>query len=108
MNHMITAHEKYETVAKIFIMKCFHPTLRITKSCCRAVPDDKFEVQIDPTFTNIGFSISALSVGDIGQNMEKMDNEIFMQPPGRQYLAMQGKQLRRETTNVKVRFCSTL
>ena len=45
-------------------MKCFHRTLRITKSCCRAVPDDKFEVQNDPTCTNIGFSTSALSRGD--------------------------------------------
>ena len=33
--------------------------------------------------------------------MEKRDNEIFMQSPG-------GKQLRRETTSVKVRFGSTL
>ena len=48
----------------MFIMKCFHPTLRITKSCCRAVPDDKFEVQNNPTCTNIGFSTSALFRGD--------------------------------------------
>ena len=45
-------------------MKCFHPTLRITKSCYRAVPDDKFEVQNDPTCTKIGFSTSALPRGD--------------------------------------------
>ena len=48
----------------MFIMKCFYPTLLITKSCCRAVPDDKFEVQIDSTCTIIGFSTSALSRGD--------------------------------------------
>ena len=40
--------------------------------------------------------------------MEKRDNEIFMQSPGHRYLAMQGKQQCRETTSVKVRFCSTL
>ena len=45
-------------------MKCFHPILQNTESCCRAVPDDKFEVQNNPTCANIGFSISALSVGD--------------------------------------------
>ena len=45
----------------MFIIKCFHPTLWITKSCCRAVPDGRFEVQNDPIYTNIGFSISALS-----------------------------------------------
>ena len=33
--------------------------------------------------------------------MEKRDNEILMQSPGRWYLAMQG-----ETTSIKVRFCS--
>ena len=55
--------KKKWTAAKMFIMKCFHPALRITKSCCRAVPDGKFEVQNDPC-TNIGFSISALSRGD--------------------------------------------
>ena len=32
--------------------------------------------------------------------MEKRDNEIFMQSPGRRYLAMPGKQLCRETTSV--------
>ena len=45
--------------------------------------------------------------------MEKRDSEIFMQSPGgpgpgRRYLAMQGKLLRRETTSVKARFASTL
>ena len=40
--------------------------------------------------------------------MEKRDNEISMQSPGRQYFAMPGKQLRRETTSVKVKFDSTL
>ena len=40
--------------------------------------------------------------------MEKRDNEIFMKSPGRRYLAKQGKQLRRKTTSVKVRFGSTL
>ena len=39
----------------MFIMNCFHPTLRITKSFCRAVP---------PTCTNIGFSTGALTRGD--------------------------------------------
>ena len=37
---------------------------QITKSCCRAVPDDRFEVQNNPTCMNIGFSISALSRED--------------------------------------------
>ena len=42
--------------------------------------------------------------------MEKRDNrdEIFMQSPGRRYLAIPGKLLHRETTSVKVRFGSTL
>ena len=40
--------------------------------------------------------------------MEKRDNEIFMQSPGRRYLAMPGKQQRRETTSVNERICSTL
>ena len=48
----------------MFIIKCFHPTLRITKSCCRAVPDDRFEVQNNLTCNNIGFSISAFSRED--------------------------------------------
>ena len=39
--------------------------------------------------------------------MEKRDNEISMQSPGHRYLAMQGKQLRRATTSVKVRFGSS-
>ena len=42
------------------------------------------------------------------QKMEKRDNKIFMLSPGRQYFTMQGQQLRRGTTSVKVRFCSTL
>ena len=40
ISEMITANEKYKakwTVAKI---KYFDPALRITKSCCRAVPDE--------------------------------------------------------------------
>ena len=36
----------------------------LTKSCCRAVPDNRFEVQNDPPCTEIGFSISALSRED--------------------------------------------
>ena len=40
--------------------------------------------------------------------MEKRENEIFMQSPGRRYLAITGKQLRRKTTSVKLRFCSML
>ena len=32
----------------------------MTKSCFRAVPDDRLGVQNDPTCTNIGFSVSAL------------------------------------------------
>ena len=40
--------------------------------------------------------------------MEKRNNEIFMQSPGRQYLVMQGKQLSRETTSVNERISSTL
>ena len=39
--------------------------------------------------------------------MEKRDNEIFMQSPGCRYLAMSGKQLRRETTSVEERISST-
>ena len=40
--------------------------------------------------------------------MEKRDNEIFIQSPGRRYLAMPGKQLRRETTSVNETISSTL
>ena len=40
--------------------------------------------------------------------MEKRDKEIFMQSPGRRYLAKLGKQLRRETTSVNERISSTL
>ena len=57
VSDMITANEKYWaewTAAKIFIMQ-------ITKSCCRAVPDDRFGVQNDPTCTSVGFSLSSLS-----------------------------------------------
>ena len=64
---MITANEKYYakwTAAKLFIIKCFDPTLRITKSCCKAVPDGTFEEENNPTCTKIGFSISALSRED--------------------------------------------
>ena len=58
------ANEKYRaewTAAKILIIKSFDPTLRITKFCCRAVPDDRFGVLNDPTCTNVGFSLSSLS-----------------------------------------------
>ena len=56
---MITANlnEKYKaqwTAAKLFIIKCFGPTLRITT---RAVPDNRFGVQNKPTCTNVDFSI---------------------------------------------------
>ena len=47
----------------MFIIKYFHPTLWITKSCCRAAPDCRFEVQNNPTCTNISFSISAPCLG---------------------------------------------
>ena len=49
--------------------------------CCRAVSDDRFEVQNDPTCTNIGFSISALG----RQNMER-DNKIFTLSAGCPYI----------------------
>ena len=52
------------TAAKIFIIKCFDPTLRITKSCCRAVPDDRFGLQNDSTCTIVGFSDSAFTRED--------------------------------------------
>ena len=48
----------------MFIIKCFHPTLWIAKSCCRAVPDGRFEVQNDHTCNKIGFSASILSRDD--------------------------------------------
>ena len=67
ISDMINANEKYSAkrkAAKKFIIKCFDPTLQIKKSWCRAVPDDRFEVQNDLTCTNIGFSISALSRED--------------------------------------------
>ena len=47
--------------ARVFIINCFDPTLRITKSCCRVVLDDRFEVNNYPDCKIIGFSISALS-----------------------------------------------
>ena len=40
--------------------------------------------------------------------MEKRNHEIFMQSPGRRYLAMPGKLLRRKTTSINGRFSSTL
>ena len=40
--------------------------------------------------------------------MEARDNEFFMQSPGRQYLAMPGKLLRRATTSINARIVSTL
>ena len=40
--------------------------------------------------------------------MEKRDNEIFMQSPGRRYLAKLGKQLRRETTSINERIYSII
>ena len=58
------ANEKYRaewTAAKILIIKSFDPTLRITKFCCRAVPDDRFWVLNDLTCTHVGFSLSSLS-----------------------------------------------
>ena len=57
---MKIANEKYLakwTAAKMFIIKCFHSTLRITTFRCRAVPEDRFEVRNHPTCTKIGFSI---------------------------------------------------
>ena len=39
----------------IFVIKTFDTTLQITKSCCRAVLDDRFEVHNDPTCTNLRF-----------------------------------------------------
>ena len=58
---MITANEKYQAKwtaasAKIFVTTCFDPTLQIAESCCRVVPDYRFEEQNNPTCTNIGFS----------------------------------------------------
>ena len=52
-----------------------------------------FEVQINPTCTNIGFSICALSRWD---RIWRKGTKNFMLSPGCWYLAMQGKQLRRE------------
>ena len=46
--------------------------------------------------------------GQVPRWRDSRDNEIFMQSPGRRYLTMPGKRLRRETTSVKVRFGSTL
>ena len=90
----------------MFIIKCFHPTLQISKSCCRAVPDGKFEVQIYPTFTDIGFSISALSRKD--RTWRTGTTKFSWQSPGRRYLAMPGKLLRRTTTSINRRISSTL
>ena len=93
--------------AKIFVIKCFDPTVLIAKSscCCREVPDDRFEVQNDPTCTNIGFSISALSRDDGIWRKGTAKLETFMQSPGSlsEYLAMQGKLLCRATTSMNGR-----
>ena len=54
-------HCKWKILCKVycsqnyFIIKCFYKTLRVLKSCCRAVPDCRFEVQNNCTCTNIGF-----------------------------------------------------
>ena len=67
-----------------------------------------FKVQSNPICTNISFSISALSREDgKSRNMEKRDNEIFIQSPGSRYLAIQGKQLHRATAIVNGKIGST-
>ena len=95
--------------AKMFIMMWFHSTLPITISCCRAVPDDKFEVQIDPTCTKVGFTTSALSRGD---RIWRKGTSKFSCSHLVVYISLRlarpGQQLLRETTSVKVSFCSTL
>ena len=48
--------------AKIFIIKCFDPTLQITKLCCKAVPDDRFGVLNNPT-RKLVFSLSSREEG---------------------------------------------
>ena len=93
----------------MFIMMWFHSTLPITISCCRAVPDDKFEVQIDPTCTKVGFTTSALSRGD---RIWRKGTSKFSCSHLVVYISLRlarpGQQLLRETTSVKVSFCSTL
>ena len=62
----------------MFMMECFHPTSQITKSCCRAVPDDRFEMQNYPTCNNIGFSIIALS-REYGEKGQRSFHEVTWQ-----------------------------
>ena len=108
---MITANEKYQakwTAPKIFIMKCFHLTLRITKSCCRAARRCQMTnlrcITIQSAQTLVSQQVPCLGETDYGEKGQRN----FMQSTGRRYLAMKGKQLRRETTIVNERMCSTL
>ena len=56
-------HCKWKILGKVDGCQNIHHQLfwsYLTNSCCRAVPDDRFEVQNDPTCTNVGFSLSSL------------------------------------------------
>ena len=70
------------------------------------MPDDRIEMQNDPTCTNVGFSVSSLSRED--GTCRKRDHKFFMQSPDSRYLAMLGKLLFRATTSVNWRLVSTL
>ena len=84
----------------------------ITKSCCRAVPDDRFGVQNYHTCIMAAWILVSQEVPCLGKselwNIEKWENAIFMQSPGSWCLAMQGKLLCRTITSVNKRIGSTL
>ena len=67
------------TASKIFIIKCFDPTLRITKSCSRVVQDNRFEVQYNLTCMNTLVSQQVPCAAGLAygrQNMEKKDRKF--------------------------------
>ena len=64
---MITANSKYQAVcmdAKSFIIKYSDTSLRFTKSCDRAVLDERFKVQNHSSSTIVGFLGVTLSRRD--------------------------------------------
>ena len=66
--------------AKMFIMKCFHPNLRIAKSCCRAVPDDKFKVQIAlPAQTLVSQQVPSLGETAYGEKGQRNFHAVTWQ-----------------------------
>ena len=106
ISEMITANEGKVDSSQNVHHQVFYHKLQTTKSSCRAVPDDRFEVQNEPTCTDIGFSRRAVSGED--RIWRKGTTKLFTQSLGRQYLAMPVKLLLRTTTSLIGRFGTTL